>query len=214
MNNVKLLTVSIIFICIFLCFSCASQSVKTEIKDDASLAGLTKLGIVIRLADNSRIFKEELLNNFSCFLSDYKQKVSIKLILDSSKGIDTFTYRENRFYQFDDNQGFFLFKSIGVVKLYVQRNISELKKIISENNLNGLIIYEIYNIISSEMQFMDYDSVSIILDKNLNIVYLDHQSVGFESREIDFELLKSKLMDKLSEGLIKMLIKLDYIEEL
>ena len=213
MNHVKYITLRLISICIIFCFACASQSVKTEIKDNPSISGLTQLGILIRLADNSRIKKEEQLNNISCFLSDYKQEVGIKLIYDSSKEIDTFTSRENRFYQNDDNQDFFLFKSIGLIKLYVQKNISGLKKILSDNNLNSLLIYEIYNIISSEMQFMDYSSVSIILDKNLNIIYLDHQSEGFDSKENDFKLLKSKLMDKLSERLIKRLLNLDFIEE-
>jgi hypothetical protein len=55
--------------------------------------------------------------------------------------------------------------------------------------------------------------VVTIVDKNLNVVYLDHQSDNFSTNEFDFDKVKHKLFDLVSQRFIEKLENLEFIEK-
>jgi hypothetical protein len=193
---------------------CSRYSVTTEISKSSKISQLKSAGLVIRISTRSKLTLEKFLKNVSNWLGGYKPIKGIYIVTDSSDKINYYSGYGERFYQITKEKDFLKYKSIGIISTYLRGNSSELKKIISENNLDGLIIYEIYNVFSSGMQFMDFDSVIVITDKDLNILYMDYQSDGFETHESDDIRIAEELLNKICERLLKKLIEMDFLEEL
>ena len=128
---------------------------------------------------------------------------------------DFFSLLSNEFVAlfFDTNNSFLTYKSIGVVRDYINRNRDELKKIMAENTLDSLIIYEVDGYFSPELQYIDLNSMAVIIDSEMNLLYMDHQSQGFDIDEWDREMVKKILLDKISQRLIHSLESLDYLEK-
>ncbi len=193
---------------------CSRYSVTTEISKSSKISQLKSAGLVIRISTRSKLTLEKFLKNVSNWLNGYKPIKGIFIVSDSSDKINYYSGYGERFYQITEEKDFLKYKSIGIISSYLRGNSSELKKIISENNLEGLIIYEIYNVFSSGMEYMDFDSVIVITDKNLNILYMDHQSDGFETHESDDIRIAEELLNKISERLLEKMVEMDFIEEL
>jgi hypothetical protein len=207
----------ILFIVSFFIISairCSKYSVITEISESWKIAQLKSVGLVLRISTRSKLTLEEFLENVSNWLSGHKPIKNIYIVPGSSDKRNYFSRYSERFYQIAKKKDFLKYKSIGIISNYLRINSTELKAVISENNLDGLIIYEIYNVFSSGMQFMDFDSVAVITDKNLNILYMDHQSDGFETDETDDARIKEELLNRISERFLKKLVEMDFIEEL
>ena len=213
----------IIIIIILTLSGCSGFNVKTDLDEKPGLSEIKKSGIIIRLANSSKISREEMEKNLSSWLRDYELSENHVIITDTSEKVNLYSVIEDRFFQesirhreksyfglfWDDD--YLTYKSIGVVNSYLKNNEAELKNFITDKSLNGLIIYEIYNIISVGMQFMDFDSVVAVADNNLNIVYMDHQTNGYEISEQDFDRTKKQMMDKISQRFIEILQDLDFI---
>lgn len=206
---------SIIMFSIFICMmtACSEYAVKTELNNSSAISEIKKIGLVLRFSHNSRITKDEQIYNIKSWLYNYKSTENLTFMSDYSENIRYYNSVQNRFYQYSD-ESFLKYKSIGVINLYLRKNEDELKKIISENNVDGLVIYELYSIIAAELQFVEFESVITIVDKNLNIIFLDHQKDGFENNRIDLDSTKSQLMDKISERLLQCVKGLNLIDSL
>ncbi len=213
----------IITVIIFTLSGCSGFKVKTDIDEKPGLSEIKKSGIIVRLANSSKITRDELEKNMSAWLKEYELSENLIIVTDTSEKVNLFLQADDRFFQesikhrekgyfglfWDDN--YLTYKSIGVVNNYLKKNEEELKKIITDKSLNGLIIYEIYNIISIGMQFMDFDSVIVVADSNLNVVNMDHQTNGYEISEQDIARAKKQMMDKISERFIEDLQDLDIL---
>ncbi len=207
----------ILFIVSFFIISaiqCSKYSVITEVNESWKISQLKSVGLVLRTSTRSKLTFEEFLENVSNWLSGHKLIKNIYIVPGSSDKRNYFSDYSDRFYQIAKKKDFLKYKSIGIISNYLRINSTELKAVISENNLDGLIIYEIYSVFSSGMQFMDFDSVAVITDKNLNVLYLDHQSDGFETDETDNARIKEELLNKISERFLKKLVEMDFVEEL
>jgi hypothetical protein len=174
---------------------------------------MKRAGIILRVSTRSKFTLNEHLDNIKKWLAGYKQIKEIFLITDISEKLSNYDDEGDMFFQQSSNGKFLKFKTIGVINIYVRDNSAELKKVISDNKLDGLIIYEIFNVLSTEMQFTDFDSVMVITNDNLDIVYSDHQTNGFESDEIDPEKLKGNIVNMISERFIEKLLDLDVISK-
>jgi hypothetical protein len=220
--NKKLFKI-IVLVIIFSISSCSGFDVKTDVDEKPGLSEIKKSGIIVRLANSSKITREEMEKNLSSWLREYELSENIVIIADTSEKINLYMQIDERFFQesirhreksyfgifWDDD--YLSYKSIGTVNSYLKKNEEELKKIITDKSLNGLIIYEIYNVISIGMQFMDFDSVVAVVDNNLNIVYMDHQTNGYEIAEQDSERAKKQMMDKISMRLVEDLQDIDIL---
>ena len=88
-----------------------------------------------------------------------------------------------------------------------------INKLLSERKYDGLIIYEVDGIVSAEMQFVGFDTVMVFIDNKLNVLYLDRQSINLETVEFDFDRVKIKLLDGVSERFVEKLIDFDLLEK-
>ncbi len=190
-------TVSILF-SLILISGCSSYSIKKEVDSRASIKDAKKIGIIIRVPQKSRISRDDILTSLSHLLSSYEHVTRLDIIPDLSAQITEFSDDENRFYQPSNDSEFFKYKSMGIVRSYLRSNADELKKAMDANALDGIVIYEVYGIVSSEMLMYHFDSVITIADKNSEIVYLDHQENKYNTNENDFNAQRSQILNHIS----------------
>ena len=208
LNPARILTIIIFGL------SCSTYSVKSDFKDKSVLSNVKNTGIIFRISNGSKITKEELIRNFYYWLSVYKKKGNITVISDASDSLTVFHNPQQRFYQLSNEGEYLEYKSLGAVNFYLQKNQNELLNIISKNNLDSIVVYEVYSVISTQMHFFEYDSVLAIADANLNIGYLDHQTDYFESESSFLDEMKSQAMDKITDRLIENLRDIDLLGSL
>jgi hypothetical protein len=208
----KLLT--IFSVCtILLSVSCSSYTTKIEDKKSDLLKGIKNAGIIVRVSKNNKITREGYEKNISSWLASMKPIKKITILQQVSEAIGAYFSDEDRFYQISDSGDFLKYKSSGVLNIYLRNNESELKKIITEKNLDGLIFYEIYSIVSFEMQYSEFESMVCIVDKNLNVAFRDYQANTFNNEEINQEKMKIELLDKISSRFMETLTDLDFIKK-
>ena len=135
------------------------------------------------------------------------------MITDISDPVVKVNLKSERFYQTSIEDDFLKYKSIGILRVYLRNNSPELKKIIKDNRLDSLIIYEVDSVYSSELQFLDFNSVMAIVDAELNILLLDHQIDLFDISYVTQDGMKHTLLDKISERAVEKFIDLGYLEE-
>ena len=146
-------------------------------------------------------------------IEGYKKKGKVISIKNPPDEISIYGSNADRFLQTSINSEFLKYKSIGVVKLYLRKNAAELNKVFSENGLDSLIIYEIDSGYSTELHYIDFNSVIVVIDREYNVLYLDYQDNSYNVDEFDQKILRKHLLDKLSCRLLERLTSLNYIEK-
>jgi len=203
----------ILLLTLFFLSSCSSYTVEKCLINNESLKTLKKSGIIARVPNENQISSQDILANINIWINGFKQNNKIKLIKKTNKSIQSSNTIQTTFYQKSENNEFLKFKSMGVITLFLASNKDDLKKIIQDNNLDSLIIYEVNSSYSQGIQFIDFNSMIIILNENLNIIYSDHQTDSFESNEYEEALLKEHLLNKISGRLLNKLKDFEYIKE-
>jgi hypothetical protein len=206
----------------FMLTACSEFSVITDLDRIRKISEFKKVGVLMRTGHHRDIQHGDYKNNIRNWLEGYKKLVVIDLIDNESETISFFKNETDRFYQLASRRNimenvdktFLKYKALGIINLYMQGNSAELKKLIADNKLDALLIYEVYCTISTEMQFYDFDSVIAIVDRDLNIVYLDHQTNSFDSIEADKNKIKEELLNKISNRLVDRFLRLDFIERI
>ncbi len=202
--------------------SCGSISVKTVQKNADALAAVKKAGLVVRLPRDVRISREDYMKTISHWVSGLKSRKDLLLLSDASEKISMYDSDDDRFYQMAEDDSFFKsrgghtflkYKSLGVVNMYLKNSGTELKQLMEANSLEGIFIYEIYGVLSTEMQFVDYDTALVLADKNLNVVYMDRQHYNEDTSEIDFDRIKIKFLDSVCDRLTRTLVSLGFLEK-
>ncbi len=199
-------------ILVILISSCAKYSVKEEI-DRTSRVDVKKAGILLRISRKAMLGYDIHYETLQKLLRGYTQNIELELINGKSDYYAYFANDQDRFYQLSMNNAFLKYKSLGVINSYLYRYKNDLSALMKSKNLDVLIIYEVYGIASVGMQFLDFDSVAVVLDKNLKVVYLDHQHDRFNSDDYSIDLLKDQLLNKMNDRMLEFLMDLDYIED-
>lgn len=199
-------------ILVILLSSCAKYSVKEEI-DRTSRVDVKKAGILLRISRKAMLGYDIHYETLQKWLRGYTQNVELELINGKSDYYAYFSNEQDRFYQLSMNNEFLKYKSLGVINSYLYRYKNDLSALMKSKNLDVLIIYEVYGIASVGMQFLDFDSMAVIIDKNLKVVYLDHQHDRFNSNDYSIDLLKDQLLNKMNDRMLEFLMDLDYIED-
>jgi len=192
--------------------SCGSISVKTVQENDDAVEAVKKAGLVIRVSRDVRVVREDFVKSISHWIAGLRPRKNLLFIADTSEKVSFFNSDEDRFYQVAEDGGFLKYKSMGVVNLYLRDNRAEMKKIMDDNSLDALFIYEVNGIIANEMQFVDYDTALVMADRNLNVIYMDRQHYNEDTSEIDFDRIKIKFLDSVSDRLTRTLIRLDFLD--
>ena len=112
------------------------------------------------------------------------------------------------------NDEFLRYKSIGVTKSFIRAHESDLKEEMEKSGYDLLVFYEVYTVASVEMQMFKFSTVIAVVDKNLDLVYLDHQTDTRETMSTDLASVKAELVNHLSERFIETVTDFGWIEEL
>jgi hypothetical protein len=193
--------------------SCSTFSTKTITSKSDLLASITNAGLVIRISKSSKIQKDDYIKSASQWLGALTAKKGLIILTQASDAISAYSSEADRFYQVSESGDFLKFKSSGVINMFLRSNETELKKIMEEKQLDGLVFYEVYSISSTEMQFMDFDSSLCMIDKNMQLAFIDQQANKFEIEETNAETIKNRLLDRISERLVETLVKLKFVKK-
>lgn len=185
--------------------SCSSFSTKTEMRERRAIGKIKRAGLIYRVSTHSRIAAADYTRNFTHWLNACGSPKKVVLIPECGPELSSYAGDDDRFYQISDTGRYQNFKAAGVINTYLSKNDAELKKLIAENKLDAVIVYEVYPIVSLEMQFIEFESVLMVMDNNLKRIYLDHQADSLESDEMSFEKMKLHVLDKISRRLIETL---------
>jgi len=203
----------VLFIVFIAGISCSSYSIKTDFENSKDISRLKKSGILFRMPNSSIVPFSENQLNLLYFLEGYKTVNDIMIIKNPGMELQQYTSEINRFYQLSDENEFLMYKAMGVVKLYLRDNGEAIDKIMQENGLDSLVLYEVDGHYSAELQYLDINSVVVVVDAEKNIVFLDHQSNGYDINEINTERVRKALLDKISNRLLQTLDGIGFIKE-
>jgi hypothetical protein len=191
---------------------CSPYNVKTQISDSSAIKSFQKAGVLFRILKTNDMPRRELESNFLTWLEPGKKNRDVMLVTDAADSVASVETDHDRFYQLSSSGSFLKYKSVGMVALYLRNNEEQLKKIMADNQLDGLIVYEIDAGFSTAMQFIDFNSTVVIVDSRLEIRHLDYQKKAFDIIEWDPEIIKKHLMDKVSHRLLDLLAGYKFIE--
>jgi len=219
-----------IVLVLLIIISCSNYQTKTVLKKGSSLSKVKSSGIIFRLPKDSPIEFDKMNSNLSNWLQAYKKVIKLQVLDNVSDKIKVYDSPFDRFYHLSENLNFLEYKSIGNIKQYIRNNENELNRIITEKNLDNLIIYEVDSTLSPEMRMMEFESILLVLDKNFNIIFLDHQKNAYPEKKTTWDLiaygdvkddidyfneaeLKSLFYDKICDRLINKLMSLDFLDD-
>ena len=207
-------TICMIALLSLLVVSCSTYTVKKEVDDHSTLKDAKRLGVVLRVPQKSRLSREEILTSLSRMLNGYQHLTEVVIIPDLTPQMVEFADNEDRFFQPSSDSDFLKYKSMGILRTYLRTNSDEIKKAIEKNSLDGIVIYEVYGVVSVEMQLLRFDSVVAMVDKDLNLIYLDHQDNTFNSQQYDFNSLRSEMLNHISMRFMEQMKTLGYVKDL
>ncbi len=210
--------------------SCSKYNIRTEMENKSDLSQLKSSGLIYRMSRTGIFDRGSVESVIKLWFRGHKKINNIKVISSADDRIGVYNSIYDRFFQPSVSNGLLKYKTIGVIKLFLRSNEDELKKIIDDNKLDSIIIYEVKSNFSPELQIFDFNSILVIADKDLNIIYLDYQKDSYPEDKTNWDtilygdvkgdydkynmnMLKKLLLDKISERLIETLKDLDYIDE-
>jgi hypothetical protein len=193
--------------------SCINFHVTREIKNNSALKKLKNTGVIIKITHNTPISIKLFNKNMTQWLEPYKKINNLKLLTETSRNLHISMGESDRFLQYSSDNDFQYYQTLGIIQGYLNKNKEELEKIKTDNGLDSFLIYEVDGNFSSELQFSDFNSMIAIVDSKYQIVYMDRQIDSFEAYEIDKTILREDLLDKVSNRLLELLFKYDYLKE-
>ncbi|HOO71257.1 MAG TPA: hypothetical protein PK926_05805 [Spirochaetota bacterium] len=150
--------------------------------------------------------------NLDAWLSSCVKNKEVVILRDVDDPVDVVESDLDRFYQLSSKNSFMKYKTVGVITLYLRNNEESIKKILSDNQLDSLLIYEIDAGYSETMQFINFNSSVVIIDSQLRICFLDYQNKSFDIVEWDPDIIKKHLMDKMNDRLLQLLADYNFIK--
>ncbi|HOD15084.1 MAG TPA: hypothetical protein PK307_13815 [Spirochaetota bacterium] len=197
---------------LLLMVSCSRYHVKNEIKNGSALSKFKNSGIVYRIPQSSPISINRMASSLSQWLGSYQRINALPILDTKDKNIILSKNEFDLFLQMTEDDDFLYYKSLGILNKYLKDNAETLKKLITDNSLDSLIIYEVDPALSAEMQYNDFSSMLIIVNQDLNVEYMDRQYDDYETNEYDKELMQNHLLDEINSRFIDMMFKLKYLK--
>lgn len=193
--------------------SCSKYHVKNEIKESSDLSRLKNSGIVFRMPKSSPLSTTRLHKSLAQWMSSFKKINSLQILEVKDKNITCAKSEFDMFLQITEDEDFLYYKSLGILNKYLQDNRDALKKLIADNGLDSLIIYEVDPSLSAEMQYNEFSSMIIVVNQDLKIAYMDRQYDDFDTNEYDRELMQNHLLDEINSRFIEIMEKLKYLKD-
>lgn len=191
--------------------SCSTFRVTTEIDHGSKVSKLKKTGILIRLPNSSPITQTRFNESLGQWLAGYK-RVNTLPIVTASPAIAQATTDFDQFLQFTARDEFMTQKTVGIITMYAEKNRAEFEKLFADNDLDSLLIYEINSAYSPEMEFYDFRTLVVVMDKSFAIHYLDHQFDKYDSNNPDPQVMQNYILDRVNERIIDLLKDFNFIK--
>lgn len=194
--------------------SCSSFSIKNEIDKTDKLKPVKKTGIFFRIPKRTFVNEKDYRQTLHYWVEGYQQLKKITLLTGISSEMGLYTSGQNRFYQLNENRDFLKFKSLGVVKSYLQAHKTEIDGIMASNNLDALVVYEVDGFFQAQLQHVEFNSLIVIVDKSMNVLFMERQDNTYpDVDEINPEKIKKHLLDKVSQRFIEAMTDIDFLKE-
>lgn len=195
-----------------LLLSCSKYSITKEIQHSALLSKFKNSGILFRNTHNSPISNDRLNASLIQWLGGYELKNSLKVIENAPESIAICKSEFDRFVQYSEGDDLLYQKTRGIINRYLNENREDLEALFEEHGLDSLVIYEIDTAMSAELQFLDFGSMMLIIDREYRIAYMDHQFNRYNTNEYDREVMQDNLLDQVNGRFLELMQKLDYVK--
>lgn len=192
---------------------CSTYTVKNDLDETSLIKGAAKAGVLLRVPEKSRIIRTDMMQSIGNSLNGYQHITQVNMLPDLAPELISLNDNEDRFYQQASDE-YLRYKSIGIIQVYLRKNADTIKSIMERESLDCLVIYEVYSVVSVEMQMIRFDSVVAVVDKNLKIAYLDHQDDTSNSTESDFSAMRTETLNYISSRFIEVLMDLGFLKNL
>ncbi len=192
--------------------SCSKYHVKNEIKDSSVLSKLKNSGIIFRFPGSSPMKVPLFSKTLSQWMDSYAKVNNLVILPAADKSLTVAKTEFDLFLQMTEDDDYLYYKSLGILNKYLKDNQEALQKLIVDNGLDSLIIYEVDPALSAEMQYNEFSSMIIIVNQDLKIVYMDRQYDDFETNEYDKEIMYNHLLDEINSRFLDMMFKLKYLK--
>ena len=194
--------------------SCSSYGVKKEINKSSHIKKLEKVGIIIRTPRSSILTNSEIMLSIQKWSGAYTEKKELVYLSheEMSDALYMYDARLGRFAQVDESNSFMKFKTMGVINLFLRTHREELQSIMEKNGFDGLVIFEVDGFYSRELQYIDVYSMTIMVDAEFNILFLDRQTHSRNVNEMVGDRVRGILLSDIGGRFVTVLRKMHCIE--
>lgn len=209
-------TLALLLPTLFLVLSCGTYSIKSDVMDRSALSSLEHSGLLLRLFVHDTMKRDEYRQNLTTWLAAYtndEETTPHFTMLESATVMTTFQSPSHRFYQRDMEGKFLRYKSLGQIRTSHMEKKEELQALMDEKNLDSMILYEVDGTFSAELQFVTLSSMVVVIDHELNILYMDHQRNRYDLETFNRNVAKREYLDHVSQRLCGTLQELGYLKK-
>ncbi len=204
----------LLLLSVFILFSCQEAQIKTEMNKKDEIVAAKKIVILLRTPQSSAISREEIFSSINAWMYGYFKEKDIYFIPDFKENLIEYASQEESFYQLTPENEYLQHKSIGIVNQFTKENISEIESAITKNSADLLLIFEVNAVFSEAMQNMSYKTVITVLDKNGNLLYLDHQNQYAEITKPGYGEIKPDLLNRIGRRITDFLADTKFIRKI
>ena len=179
---------------------------KTEVSSDTG-----KLAIAVRISEETVLKYSSFTDNMRLWFAGQDSGESV-VFLDENEEFSRYKNGNVRFYQENAGRNFLKYKSLGLLKLFIAENRGKIQQILRENGAESLLIYEIGGSYSKDMKVIRYDTLVVIINRENEITYMDHQKELINDGDYDRDLIDKEFFDTISRRLYSTLVDLGFLK--
>lgn len=199
-------------ILLFLLLSACSTHGINKVINTAEVSSDTgKLAVAVRISEETVLKYNSFADNLQLWFVGQDSGDSV-VFLEENETFSKYKNGNVRFYQENAGKNFLKYKSLGLLKLFIAENRGKIQETLRENGAEALLIYEIGGSFSKNMKVIRYDTLVVIVNRDNEIVYMDHQKEFINDGDFDRDLIDKEFFDTISRRLYSTLLDLGYIK--
>lgn len=192
--------------------ACSSGKPKELHENLPKMKTINKVAVMVRIPASSPIEHARYVKTLQAMIAGYKHNKEMIIISEDLPALTVFQSNDDRFFQTSLEGDFLYFKATGIVNSYCFRNKAELQSLFEKYGSDLLVIYEPYGVVSYGMGFIDYDSVMVILNKELKIAYFDYNHDRKATNEFSTDVLRDFLLNEINTRCVNTFTDLGFIK--
>ncbi|MGQ9842125.1 MAG: hypothetical protein ACUVRK_01040 [Spirochaetota bacterium] len=192
--------------------TCSSSKPKELHENLPNMKTINTVAVMVRIPASSPIEYARYTKTLQAMIAGYKHNKEIIVVSEELPSVTIFKSNDDKFFQTSLEGDFLYFKATGIVNSYCFKNKNELQSLFDKYGSDLLVVYEPYGVVSYGMGFIDYDSVMVILNKELKITYFDYNHDRKETGEFSTEVLWDFLLNEINTRCVNTLIDLGFIK--